>query len=118
MMKKSLSILALVLVILTCLWLIFMDPAKLTPDNPAGKTTYYTVVNQTEVNKDENGRYSYELVGYTDEGKSKTLNFSTGKLLKSGAYLKLYVASIRGVTHWEEVTADELPAQAKQLTSK
>jgi hypothetical protein len=54
-MKKAFTILALVLVILTCLWLFFMDPAKLTPDNPAGKTTYYTTVNQTTVNMDDNG---------------------------------------------------------------
>ncbi|MEK4075519.1 YxeA family protein [Paenibacillus sp. FSL M7-0656] len=117
-MKKAFTILALVLVILTCLWLFFMDPAKLTPDNPAGKTTYYTTVNQTTVNKDDNGRYAYELIGYTNEGKSKTLSFSTSKLLKNGAYLKLYVSTLRGVTHWEEVTADDLPGQAKQLTSK
>jgi uncharacterized protein (TIGR01655 family) len=117
-MKKALTILALVIVILTCLWLFFMDPAKLTPDNPAGKTTYYTIVNQSTVDKDDNGRYAYKLVSYTDEGKSKTLSFSTSKLLKNGAYLKLYVSTLRGVTHWEEVTAEDLPGHAKKLTSK
>lgn len=117
-MKKAFTILALILVILTCLWLFFMDPAKLTPDNPAGKTTYYTIVNQPTVNKDDNGRYAYELVGYTEEGKSTILHFSTSKILKNGAYLKLYASSLRGVTHWEEVTADDLPGHARKLTSK
>lgn len=110
-MKKTFTLLALVIIILTCLWLFFMDPDKLTPDNPAGKTTYYTIVDISSAKKGDNGRYNYELTGYTDQGKPKQLSFSTSKQLQTGAYIKLYVTLFRGVTHWEEITSDEIPRQ-------
>ncbi|MBE9916936.1 YxeA family protein [Paenibacillus donghaensis] len=117
-MKKTLALFALVVVILTCLWLFFMDPDKLTPDNPAGKTTYYAIVNAEPGGKDSNGRYDYELTGYTDRGKSKKLTFSTGKKLQNGAFLKLYSTYLRGVTYWEEVRPEQLPEGIKKLISK
>jgi len=117
-MKKAFTFLAVGLVVLTGLWLFFMNPAKLTPDNPAGKTIYYTVVNQESATTDSNGRYAYELTGYTDEGKSKQLSFTASKPLQQGAFLKLYVTTLRGVTHWEEVSANDLPGEARQLSSQ
>lgn len=102
---------------LACLWLIFMDPAKLKPDNPAGKTIYYAVAGPPAADRNGNDRYVYELTGYTDRGKSKKLRFSASKQLRQGAYLMLYATPLRGVTHWEEVTADELAGEAKRLVN-
>jgi len=114
-MKRTWFLLVPGLAVLACLWLIFMDPAKLKPDDPKGKKTYYTVAGPPTATRDGNDRYAYELTGYTDKGKSKTLRFSASKPLRQGAYLKLYATPLRGVTHWEEVTADELTGEAKKL---
>ncbi|MGG3305792.1 YxeA family protein [Paenibacillus lautus] len=94
-----------------------MSTVKLNSDLPMGKETYYTIVDCAP-GIGNNGRYFYVLVSYTNEGKPKSLSFSSSKPLQNGAYLKLYVSMLRGVTYWEEVSAAAVPVQAKQLTSK
>lgn len=107
-MKKISLVLGLIIVIGACLWMFFFSPEKLTPENSAGKTIYYTMIIGLGV-QDENGRYNYELTSYNEKGKEKKLGFSAGKQLREGAYVQLYNTLIRGVTHWEEVTFEELP---------
>jgi uncharacterized protein (TIGR01655 family) len=116
-MKKILLVLGLIIVIGACLLMFFFTPDKLTPENPAGKTVYYTMITGPG-NKGENGRYGYELTAYNEKGKEKKLNFSTGKQLREGAYVQLYYTLIRGVTHWEEVTLEELPKAVQQQYQK
>ncbi|WP_240419374.1 YxeA family protein [Paenibacillus periandrae] len=112
-MKKIWLVLGLLIVIGACLWIFFFTPEKLTPDNPAGKTVFYTIINEPGV-QDENGRYGYELTAYNEKGKEKKLGFSAGKPLRKGAYVQLYNTLIRGVTHWEEITFEELPEAVQQ----
>lgn len=116
-MKKIWLILGLIIVIIACLWMFFFSPEKLTPDNSAGKSVYYTMVIGPGV-QDDNGRYDYELSAYSEKGKEKKLGFSTGKQLRTGAYVQLYNTLIRGVTHWEEITFEELPEAVKQQYQK
>ncbi|NOU64083.1 YxeA family protein [Paenibacillus sp. LMG 31461] len=86
----------------------FFSSEKLMPENSAGKTIYYTMITGLGI-QDENGRYNHELTSYNEKGKEKKLGFSARKQLREGAYVQLYNTLIRGVTHWEEVTFEELP---------
>ncbi|MCR8980892.1 YxeA family protein [Brevibacillus laterosporus] len=116
-MKKIFLVLGLIIVIMACLWMFFFSPEKLTPENPAGKTVYYTMITGPGV-QDENGRYDYELTAYNEEGTEKKLEFSAGKQLRKGAYVQLYYTLIRGVTYWEEVTFEKLPEAVQQQYQK
>lgn len=116
-MKKILLVVALIIIIFGCLLMLLMTPDKLIPDNPAGKTVYYTIVNDFGV-ENEDKRYDYKLTAYNKKGKEKMLEFSAGKQLREGAYLQLYYTKLRGVTHWEEVTFEELPKTVQQLYTK
>lgn len=117
MMKKILLVLGFIIVIGACLWMFFFTPEKLTPDNHAGKTLYYTEITGAGVQK-ENGRYDYELTAYDEKGKKKKLSFSAGKQLREGAYVQLYYTLLRGVTHWEEVNFIKLPKAVQQQYRK
>lgn len=112
-MKKILLMLGIILVIGACVWMFFLTPGKLTPENPAGKTIYYAMITDPGV-QDKNERYDYELTAYNEKGKEKKLEFSAGKPLRKGAYVELYYTRIRGVTYWEEVTFEELPEAVRQ----
>ncbi|GIP19192.1 hypothetical protein J40TS1_48340 [Paenibacillus montaniterrae] len=113
-MKRTIfAILGLVVIIVASLWMFFFTPDKLTPENPAGKKIYYTVVAGQGV-QDTNGRYGYELTAYNEKGKEKKLEFSAGKQLREGAYIQLYHTLLRGVTHWEEISFEDLPADVRQ----
>ncbi|GIO41411.1 YxeA family protein [Paenibacillus apis] len=116
-MKKILLVLGLIIVIAACLWMIFFTPEKLTPGNPAGKTVYYSMIIGPGVH-DGNERYNYEITAYNDKGQEKKLDFSAGKQLKEGAYIQLYYTLIRGVTHWEEISFEDLPEAVRQQYQK
>ncbi|MDM5246634.1 MULTISPECIES: YxeA family protein [unclassified Lysinibacillus] len=116
-MKKILLMLGLVIVLGgVCLWF-FLTPEKLTPENPAGKTIYYTIISDSGIH-DNNGRYDYELTAYNKNGKEKKLEFSAGKQLREGAYIQLNYTRIRGVTYWEEIAFEELPEAVQQKYQK
>ena len=53
--------------------------------------------------------YKYTLTGFNERGEEKTVSFGVNRHLKEGAYLKLSVVPIRGVTEWEEVIFEEMP---------
>ncbi len=116
-MKKILLMLGLVIIIGICLSMFFMNPEKLTPDNPAGKTVYYTMITGSGV-QDDNDRYDYELTAFNEKGEEKKLEFSAGKQLRKGAYIQLYHSRFRGVTHWEEVNFEELPEAVQRQYQK
>lgn len=117
-MKRKFILLALMIVVLACFCFFLIDPQKLTPDHPAGKKIYYTIVDHAPIGQGDNGRYNYELTGYTAQGNTKKLSFTASKQLQDNASLKLYVTHTRGVTHWEEISQEELPEQVKQLIEK
>lgn len=116
-MKKTMLVLGFIIIAGIGLGIFFYSPEKLTPENPAGKTVYYTMINGPGV-QGENERYDYEMTAYTEEEKEKKLSFSTGKQLREGAYIQLYYTWIRGVTYWEEVTFEELPNAVQQHYQK
>lgn len=117
-MKKVLFGIGLVLLIVVAFSIFFYNPNKLTPENPEGKTLYYTMVINDEKKLGDNQRYEYNLDAFDEKGKKRTLTFTSSKQLQEGAYLELYVAPFRGVTYWQEVHLDELPEQIKSVYSK
>lgn len=117
MKKTLLAVLGLGVIIVASLWMFFFTPDKLTPENPAGKTAYYTMITGSGV-QDVNGRFDYELTAYNEKGEEKKLEFSAGKQLREGAYIQLYHTLLRGVTHWEEVSFEKLPKAVQQQYRK
>ncbi|MEH7456407.1 YxeA family protein [Bacillus sp. JJ1127] len=115
-MKKILLVLGFIIVIGACSLMLFFSPEKLTPDNPAGKTIYYTEITGSGV-RDKNECYAYELTAYNEKEKKK-ISFSAKKQLREGAYVQLYYTLIRGVTHWEEINFKELPEVVQQQYQK
>jgi uncharacterized protein (TIGR01655 family) len=116
-MKKIGLIWALIFVIVACLCMFFFSSKKLTPENPAGKTIFYTMVTSSG-EQNNNERYVYEVIAYNEKGKEKKLSFSAGKPLRNGAYVELYHTLLRGVTHWKEVAYADLPETVKQKYQK
>lgn len=55
------------------MWMLFFTPEKLTPENPAGKTVYYTKITESGV-QGQNGRYDYKVIAY-DEKKERRTKF-------------------------------------------
>lgn len=116
MKKILLPVLALIIVIGVSLCMFFFSTEKLTPENAAGKTVYYTKISGAGAQDGE--RYDYELTTYDEKGKEKKLAFSAGKQLREGAYVQLYHTLLRGVTYWEEVDFEELPKTVQQKYQK
>lgn len=86
----------------------------LKPDDPAGKDIYYTRINNDDVKKNEDERHEYNLISYDKDGNEKKLKFTTARKLREHAYIKLYVATFRGVTNWQEVQLDDLPGKVQE----
>lgn len=78
-----------------------------------GTTDYYTQIDNARVEaiEPEAGMtHSYTLTCFSEDGESREITFRTERVLRAQAFLKLTVAPLRGVTGWEEVQRDELPA--------
>ncbi|PFM64906.1 hypothetical protein COJ48_08865 [Bacillus cereus] len=89
--------------------------------NRMGKDEYYVqiTVDGKEYNgKFDNGKsykdYQYKLTGFDKDGKEKELEFNAQKNLRKEAFLRVYYSDKKGVTAWEEVKKDELPAKVKE----
>ncbi|MGA8941295.1 MAG: YxeA family protein [Thermoactinomyces sp.] len=115
-MKKIFLVLGLILVIVVSTWMFFVSPEFTKPDNPEGKTIYYTQI--TGPGFKDNERYDYEVTAYDENGKEKKLVFSAGKKLRKGAYIELYYTFFRRVTYWEEISFEELPKVVQQKYQK
>lgn len=83
--------------------------------------SYYvqiTTDGEKTTSKDDNGnvytQYHYELPGYDENGKSKTLDFNgfQERPLRKEAYLKLTWNEKKGVTGYEEVKEKDIPTKA------
>ena len=67
--------------------------------------------------KADNGQkfkdYEYKLTGFDKDGKEKIRIYSS-KNLRKEAFLRVYHSDKKGVSAWEEVKKDELPAKVKE----
>ena len=78
---------------------------------------YAQVDNEKLTTADENNNgfdYHYDLPAVSSEGATETLGFDTSRELREGAYLRLETLALRGVSSWEEVAWDEIPAAAQE----
>ncbi len=104
----------LIIIILVAFSIFFFNPNRLTPENPEGKASYYTMIVNDDTKLNSQKRYEYTLDAFSKKGDKKSLTFTSSKQLRKDAYLELYVAPFRGVTYWQEVQFDELPEQVKK----
>jgi len=88
--------------------------------NRMGKDEYYvqiTVDGTEKTGKADDGRtyksFEYKLPAFDKEGKEKEMEFTANKNLRKEAFLRVYYSDKKGVTAWEEVKKDELPAKVK-----
>ncbi|MEA0553070.1 YxeA family protein [Lysinibacillus irui] len=119
-MKKSILGISIGLIVIVAFSIFFYNPHKLIPDNPEGKSRFYTMIGNDDNGEKlgDNQRYKYTLEAFDESGKKKILTFNSSKQLRKGAYLELYVASFRGVTYWQEIQLNELPEPIKSKYSK
>ena len=89
--------------------------------NRMGKDEYYVqiTVDGKEYNgKSDNGEpykhFEYKLKGFDKDGKEKELEFNAQKNLRKNAFLRVYHSDKKGVSAWEEVKKDELPAKVQE----
>lgn len=114
-LKKIIIIIGLIIISLVGFVIIFFNPARLTPEDPKGKTMYYTQIKNEEITIDDSKRFEYILDCYDTNGYKKSLTFTSGKKLREDAYIELYVAPLRGVTYWQEVKWDELHVEVQKI---
>ena len=80
--------------------------------------TFYTQVDNTGVEaRNSSRRYEYSLKMYDTNGKSKVIKFTTSRLLREDAFLKVKYYNISGVNIWEELSFNELPSKVKRKYS-
>ena len=53
--------------------------------------------------------YRYTLQAYGEDGRSKSMELDTSRVLKDGAFIKIQTVPMRGVIGWEEMQYEELP---------
>ncbi|EKN63759.1 hypothetical protein BAZO_16189 [Schinkia azotoformans LMG 9581] len=74
--KTFLLVTGLVLIIIVGFSILLFNPDRLTPENPKGKTYYYTMVVNDDTKLDSDQRYEYTLNAYDKSGEIKTLSFT------------------------------------------
>ena len=88
--------------------------------NRLGKDKYYVQITTDGIEKTYDGNtskyFEYKLTGFDKDGKEKELKFDAQKNLRKEAYLRVYYSDKEGegVSAWEEVKKDELPAKVKE----
>lgn len=61
--------------------------------------------------------YIYHLSAYDENGEEQSVSFGTSRELREGAFLRLKVVAVRGVTDWEEVAFEDLPEAVREKFS-
>lgn len=65
-------------------------------------------------NGQEYWKYTYQLGGYSSDGAKRLLRFDANRILRSSAYLRVYVRDDGAVITWEEVPPQDVPAVAQK----
>lgn len=107
-MKRKLIGLLMVGLVIWLGWR-YVDPGRLFAD------VYYVKVPSAETVERVDDGYRYELIGYDQEGKKRSLTIPTPTLLVEGDFLKVYVKEEdQEVTDYERADASEVPLQLKE----
>ncbi|TCI21553.1 YxeA family protein [Exiguobacterium sp. SL-10] len=103
-MKRIVKISGVVLILL--LGGLLVDTDRLFAD------IYYTKVPSRNVT-DQGTTYTYEMIGYDEEGKKRPITLRAPTRLAEGDFLKVYIKDEGKVTAYESVVESEVPAQLK-----
>ncbi|HAK5377290.1 TPA: YxeA family protein [Salmonella enterica] len=80
-----------------------------------GTETYYVKLStEPVINDDQYWKYNYLSKGYSTAGTEKYLAFMADHLLKSDAYLRVYVRKGNDVISWEEVPEQDIPSDVRR----
>lgn len=79
----------------------------LVEENPGGRNGVIDFTGGME--------YLYTLTGCAPSGETRPLTFGADRRLRQGAYLRLSVMPLRGVTSWQEVAWEALPAPVRDF---
>ncbi|ECD5144099.1 YxeA family protein, partial [Salmonella enterica subsp. enterica serovar Caracas] len=84
-----------------------------------GCDQYYVKISteQPEIGEYKYWKYIYQLDGYSDNGK-KRLSFTSDRVLRPHAYLRVYVCTDNEVISWEEILPKDIPFEVKKYLSK
>ncbi|WP_142342097.1 YxeA family protein [Bacillus pseudomycoides] len=88
--------------------------------NRLGQDKYYVQITTDGIEKTYDGNtskyFEYKLTGFDKDSKEKELKFNAQKNLRKEAFLRVYYSDKEGegVSAWEEVKKDELPAKVKE----
>ena len=111
-MKKAIIIIGTVFVLLTAALsvIVFIGVG-------VGNNSFYTRIDNSNVRdvNDRDMKFAYSLPAVSSSGEKKTVEFMTYRRLREGAFLKLELLPLRGVTEWEEVQWNDLPDIIKSV---
>lgn len=82
----------------------------------AGSDWYTQIDNSCakRISQSDGMNYEYTLSCFDSDGRQRDISFKTERELREGAYIKLSVQPLRGVTYWEEVIWDDMPDAARE----
>lgn len=94
----------------------------------AAGTYYYVRIDNSKVKENDSRGgvvnlkgsmdYIYTLPACSEKGNKKEISFSTSRMLREGAYLRLTVTPLRGVVEWKEVEYEELSTDVREMIGK
>lgn len=111
-MKKAIIITGTVFVLLAAVLAVVVFIGVGVGDN-----NFYTRIDNSNVKSvdDHDMKYSYSLPAVSKSGEKRNVKFMTYRQLREGAFLKLEILPMRGVTEWEEIQWNDLPDTIKSV---
>lgn len=81
-----------------------------------GSESYYVKISSTHPvsNGHSPWKYTYLTEAYSAGGTEKSLEFTASHVLRSGAYLRIYVRNNADVISWEEIPLHAIPPDARK----
>lgn len=115
---KKIFLLITAIVVFVVMLLIFDSNSVIKEIKRFGCNQYYVKIPVSPPSDSgyEDWKYAYSLDGYSGHGENKILSFTSDRILRSSAYLKVYVCNENDVVTWEEVKLNDIPPNIqKQL---
>lgn len=106
MKRNRLRVVALCLVAFAVWFVIDLD--RLFAD------TYYVRIPNIKTVEQDGADYIYTTIGYDEDGKKRSLTFTSDSRLAEGEFLKLYVKDEGKVTSYEPIDERDVPSELKR----
>ncbi|MEK4712394.1 YxeA family protein [Sporosarcina sp. FSL K6-1540] len=116
-MKKVFAAIAIIVVIIG-----FLIALRSVGFNRLGAESYYVQITESSTKLEDQSpsgelyvRYEYTLPAFDKKGNEKEFTFTGDHELRKDAYLELFIKKGKGVTSYQEVKKEEIPAKAKDM---